>query len=89
MDFSTFKASELMKKPAFKVEQNYFDWEMAITKYGTAMPFVVFAGGRDGELDAPATPSTLNRGHQGIDKLSLDKSGIPKADSRWPHTRLP
>lgn len=31
MDFSTFKASELMKKPAFKVEQNYFDWEMAIT----------------------------------------------------------
>jgi len=31
MDFSAFKASELMKKPVFKVEQNYFDWEMAIT----------------------------------------------------------
>lgn len=31
MDFSTFKASEPMKKPVFKVEQNYFDWEMAVT----------------------------------------------------------
>jgi hypothetical protein len=31
MSFNEFKDSELMRKPRFEVEQDYFDWEMAIT----------------------------------------------------------
>ena len=31
MDFSTFRVSDWMKKPSSQVEQEYFDWEMAVT----------------------------------------------------------
>jgi hypothetical protein len=30
-DFFTFKSSDRMKQPSFKVEQDYFDWELAVT----------------------------------------------------------
>ena len=29
--FLDFKSSDCMKQPSFKVEQDYFDWELAIT----------------------------------------------------------
>jgi len=32
MDFHTFRISEQMKEPSFEVEQDYFDWELAVTK---------------------------------------------------------
>jgi hypothetical protein len=32
MDFETFRASALMKEPPNEVEQDYFDWELAITR---------------------------------------------------------
>lgn len=31
MSFHEFKDSELMKKPSEDIEQDYFDWEMAVT----------------------------------------------------------
>jgi hypothetical protein len=31
MDFLPFKTSEQMVRPSFRVEQDYFDWEMAVT----------------------------------------------------------
>lgn len=30
-DFQTFRQMVLHSEPAFKVEQDYFDWEMAVT----------------------------------------------------------
>lgn len=32
MDFETFRTSDLMKEPPHEVEQDYFDWELAITR---------------------------------------------------------
>ena len=32
MDFYEFKESKLMQEPPFEVEQDYFDWELAITR---------------------------------------------------------
>ena len=32
MDFETFRTSDLMKKPPSEVEQDYFDWELAVTR---------------------------------------------------------
>jgi hypothetical protein len=32
MDFETFRTSALMKEPPNEVEQDYFDWELAITR---------------------------------------------------------
>jgi len=32
MDFYAFKESELMRDPPFEVQQDYFDWELAITR---------------------------------------------------------
>ena len=31
MAFATFSDSDLMKEPAFEVEQDFFDWDMAVT----------------------------------------------------------
>ncbi len=31
MNFKQFGNSELMKEPSFEIEQDYFDWEMAVT----------------------------------------------------------
>ena len=31
-DFHTFRISEQMKEPSFEVEQDYFDWELTVTK---------------------------------------------------------
>ena len=31
MSFATFSDSDLMKEPAFEVEQDFFDWDMAVT----------------------------------------------------------
>ena len=31
MDFFSFKDSDFMKMPSEKTEQDYFDWEMAVT----------------------------------------------------------
>jgi hypothetical protein len=31
MSFAEFSDSDLMKEPAFEVEQDFFDWDMAIT----------------------------------------------------------
>jgi hypothetical protein len=31
MDFNQFKGSKLMSEPRFDAEQDYFDWEMAVT----------------------------------------------------------
>lgn len=30
-DFVSFKSSERMKQPSSRVEQDYFDWELAVT----------------------------------------------------------
>ncbi len=32
MDFFAYKSSEQMKRPSFKVEQDYFDWELTVTR---------------------------------------------------------
>jgi hypothetical protein len=32
MDFEAFRTSDLMKEPPHEVEQDYFDWELAITR---------------------------------------------------------
>lgn len=32
MEFFAFKESGLMKEPTYEVEQDYFDWELAITR---------------------------------------------------------
>jgi hypothetical protein len=32
MDFESFRKSDLMKEPPSEVEQDYFDWELAITR---------------------------------------------------------
>jgi hypothetical protein len=32
MDFESFMKSDLMKEPPSEVEQDYFDWELAITR---------------------------------------------------------
>lgn len=31
MSFAEFSDSDLMKEPAFEVEQDFFDWDMAVT----------------------------------------------------------
>jgi hypothetical protein len=31
-DFESFRTSDLMKEPSFEVEQDYFDWELAVTR---------------------------------------------------------
>jgi hypothetical protein len=31
IDFSAFRTSNWMEQPSSKVEQDYFDWEMAVT----------------------------------------------------------
>jgi hypothetical protein len=31
MSFAEFSNSDLMKEPAFEVEQDFFDWDMAVT----------------------------------------------------------
>ena len=31
MSFTEFSNSDLMKEPAFEVEQDFFDWDMAVT----------------------------------------------------------
>lgn len=33
LSFAEFSNSDLMKKPAFEVEQDFFDWDMAITGF--------------------------------------------------------
>jgi hypothetical protein len=34
MSFTEFLNSDLMKEPAFEVEQDFFDWDMAVTGLG-------------------------------------------------------
>jgi len=31
MSFAEFSDSDLMKEPGFEVEQDFFDWDMAVT----------------------------------------------------------
>ena len=31
MSFAEFSDSDLMKEPAFEIEQDFFDWDMAVT----------------------------------------------------------
>lgn len=32
MDFFSFKNSDLMKTPSWETEEDYFNWELAVTK---------------------------------------------------------
>ncbi|MEW6665754.1 MAG: hypothetical protein AB1512_11115 [Thermodesulfobacteriota bacterium] len=34
MDFDAFRTSDFMKEPPSEVEQDYFDWELAVTRMG-------------------------------------------------------
>ena len=41
MKFDEFYKSDLMKKPSHEVEQDYFDWEMAVTIINKLRPQLV------------------------------------------------